>query len=450
MDSKNTSSKTLSETQLAKIKAEVADALARDRHKLVCDFPFTGAVAMRLDLVPVRDIRVATACTDAKRIYFDCDFYSKLSPKERTFVLAHEVWHCVMMHFARRMNRDMKLFNIATDMEVNSILRSEAAGKLIEPPSSVLLPPHELEGKSAEEIYDALLKDSKDQKDNKDQQSSSSQCDQLDSAESGMCKGQFDKHIEQDLDDSGTDDDASMPSDRWGEKGFDNDFKPMVSPRAADEMREIATAAAQAAERMQGTIPAGVKSILEKLHKPEIDWKEALAAFITKTFGDKRQWLPPNRRYVHTGSYFQSRHGDEIKIVVAIDTSGSCLEALPKFFAELKSLVEQNSRYTVDVIQCDAAVASHETYTDYSNPLELDSNFEVAGGGGTSFCPVFEYVDEKGIEPDCLVYFTDGYGDAPDVQPRYPVLWILTSDGCSKFCSWGTKTHFKPQSKGRK
>lgn len=449
----------LSAEQVAKVKAEVADALARDRHRLVCDFPFTGAVAMRLDLVPVRDARVATACTDAKKIYFDCGFYSKLAPKERTFVLAHEIWHCVMMHFARRMTRDQNLFNIATDMEVNALLKSEAKGKAIEPPDGVLFPPPELEGKSAEEIYDALLKEAEQNagsngkkgssKDNASSGSSGSgqsdpDRDRRESAESGKCKGQFDRHIEQGEDADG-ENGSGMPSDQWGEKGFDPDFNQKVAPGAADEMREIATAAAQSAERVKGTLPAGVKSLLERLHKPEIDWREMLATFVTKTFGDKRQWLPPNRRHVHAGSYFQSRYGDEVKVTVAIDTSGSCLGDLPKFFSELKSLVEQNGRYTVDVIQCDAAVASHETYDDSVNPLEIDSadDIEVHGCGGTSFTPVFEYVKENGIEPDCLIYFTDGYGDAPENPPNYPVMWILTSDGTDTFCEWGTKTRFK-------
>lgn len=456
-------SKNLTDEQLAKIKAEVAESLARDRHKLICDFPFTGAVAMRLDLVPVRDARVATACTDAKKIYFDCSFYSKLSPKERTFVLAHEIWHCVMMHFARRMTRDVRLFNIATDMEVNYLLKSESNGKSIEPPSEVLFPPKELEGKSAEEIYDYLLKEAeKNQdgsksgspgKDGDGQDSSGSQDrDQKNSAESGSCRGQFDKHVEQGQEAGGENagDSSGAASDDWGEKGRDPDFNPRVSPGAADEMREIASAAAQAAERIQGRLPASVKSLLGKLHKPEIDWKEALAVFVTKTFGDKRQWLPPNRRHVYAGSYFQSRRGDEIRIAVAIDTSGSCLGDLPKFFAELKALVEQNGRYVVDLIQCDASVSSHKTYSDSGEPLEIGDGggFEVSGGGGTSFTPVFDFIEERGLDPDCLVYFTDGYGDAPPDPPRYPTMWILTSDGAEDFCSWGTKTRFKGSSRG--
>src|SRR5574344_1378977 len=100
----------LSEEKLAKIKKEIAESLALDRHGLICDFPFTAAIAMRMDLIPTRDKRVRTACTDGKRVFFDCDFYSKLKKNERAFVLAHEIWHCVMLHLSRCQTRNKELF----------------------------------------------------------------------------------------------------------------------------------------------------------------------------------------------------------------------------------------------------------------------------------------------------------------------------------------------------
>ena len=57
--------------------------------------------------------------------------------------------------------------------------------------------------------------------------------------------------------------------------------------------------------------------------------------------------------------------------------------------------------------------------------------FARKGGGGTSFVPVFDWVEDRIAEgedvPQCLIYLTDGYGDAPEVEPDYPVLWVCTS-----------------------
>ena len=49
----------------------------------------------------------------------------------------------------------------------------------------------------------------------------------------------------------------------------------------------------------------------------------------------------------------------------------------------------------------------------------------VTGGGGTSFEPVFEWVSERGVRPDLLVYFTDAEGAFPKREPDYPVIWLV-------------------------
>ena len=48
------------------------------------------------------------------------------------------------------------------------------------------------------------------------------------------------------------------------------------------------------------------------------------------------------------------------------------------------------------------------------------------GGGGTEFGPCFEWLDERGIWPQCLVFLTDLYGSFPPSAPSYPVLWAST------------------------
>ena len=52
----------------------------------------------------------------------------------------------------------------------------------------------------------------------------------------------------------------------------------------------------------------------------------------------------------------------------------------------------------------------------------------VQAGGGTSFKPPFEYVDKYDLEPEFLIYFTDGYCSRYADEPDYPVLWVLYTD----------------------
>ena len=321
--------KELSPEKLKELKEQVYKSLTYDRHALLVKFPFAGNITMRMNLIPCRDKRVLTACTDGKSIWFNISFYNKLKPNERVFVLAHEVWHCVMMHLVRQHNRDSELFNIATDMEVNYLLNQQNNGastvKLV-PPKHLLFPPKQLEGKPAETIYEWLLKSSKGNKGalNKILQQCSNGGDGSNGSETGELEGQFDNHS---FEGSGNADNNESGDDKvydeYGEVGYDKDFKPSIPDDFADQMRETIIAEAQRCQRTQGHMPAGLDGFLEEIMKPEIKWQEVLAQFVTQCYNGKRQWLPPSRRHVHEGIYLQSLRDQRIKVTVAIDTSGS-------------------------------------------------------------------------------------------------------------------------------
>lgn len=421
--------------ELSKFKNEISSALADDRRYLVIKFPFTGNLMLRMNLIPIRDARVRTACTDGKSIYFDIAFYRSLTPFERRFVLAHEMWHCILMHPVRLQTRIPDLFNIATDMEVNYLLSQQANKNDIVPPNNLLFPPDELAGKSAEVIYEWLLEQNNNDKTNKQikHNSSISSNDKL--------SGQFDRHeYETSLDDSQIDD----ITDEFGKVGFDDDFKPSISKDFAEKMRETIISEVQRIERTQGTIPAGIESFIKELMKPEISWKEVLSQFVTQCYSGKRRWLPPSRRHVYNGIYLQSRRNEKIKVTVAIDTSGSCINDLPKFFSELIGLLNTFGDYDLNLIECDAKVQKYEKYNSKLRPFPIsETEISYNGGGGTSFTPVFNYIYDNSIETDCLIFFTDGYGDAPIQSPHYPVLWLLTANSNIDFCSWGRKIRFK-------
>jgi predicted metal-dependent peptidase len=483
----------LTEEQLNLLKKEVSASLSRDRHSLLISQPFVGNIAMRFDLIPVRDKRCRTACTDSKTIYFDCDFYSKLNDQERKFVLAHEIWHSLTLTFARRQGRDHDLFNVASDMEINNILVNDSKETgYFEPPSDLMYPPPHLKGKSAETIYEWLLKQqqknnlnnalagipkpssgdsdnnsdnqnnsdssksSKNKKSNSNNQDNEKRDDSSDGRNTGKLSGQFDKHsyndedpTEDDIDNNNSKSNSNGPTDQWGEVGYDEDFRPNVPADAAERMREAAIAAAQSYMREHGNLPAGVEGLVGKLTKPEISWREYLSQFVSQSYGGKRQYLPPARRHLYNDLYFQSRRNERIKGIVCIDTSGSCIGDLPKFFGELKGLIDTFGSYELTVIQADAAVDHVEVYDDANNPLELEvvSDIQYFGGGGTDYGPCFKYVEEYHLDPDFLIYIGDGYAEMSyDKQPKYPVMWLITKDGSFDFCDWGKKIRFKESS----
>jgi predicted metal-dependent peptidase len=322
-----------------------------------------------------------------------------------------------------------------------------------------------LEGKCAEEIYDWLLKEQKKNTKNSNfplngsfngnnthdngNDNGGDNDDSKSQKSNKKLSGQFDRHVY--LGDESENEDAfdniTLPTDQWGEIGFDDDFRPQVSSDYSEKMREVVISAAQQTERQQGHLPLGIDHLLTTLKKPEINWCDELCNFVTSCYGGERQWLPPNRRYVYNDTYFQSRRSQQLNVAVCIDTSGSCIADLPKFFGELKGLVETFGQYTIHLIQCDARVSKYDIYDD-CNPLELDIETDIcwAGGGGTSFVPPFEYIENNDIDVDCIIYLTDGYGDAPKYPPKVDTLWIIVKDGCMDFCDWGKKIQFKESS----
>jgi len=423
----------LTPSEVASLKDKAGELIAQDRQKLLMKMPFVGGLLMRLDVVPVYDERLATAATDGDRIYFDIVFYSRLDRDERLFVLAHETWHCALLHFMRRQSRDPKVFNMAADLEIHFVLTDE---KLKAP----FVLPHDRnwKGLSAEEIYERYPDFLKRGGSTEGQESEHIK------RGGGMAgSDSFDSHPMRggDVNSDGDGDGSAALSGREG-IGHDPDYNPVVRPGAEERCRERLTAAVQQYERTCGTLPGAFAGIVKAILKPEINWREMLAQFVTSCYGGSRRWLPPARRHVWEGLYLQSQRDERLKAIVAIDTSGSTSGDLPKFFGELTALLGTFGGYDLTVIQCDAAVVNVEKFDD-SNPLDPNRKWKVHGRGGTSFVPVFTYVEQHpDLEPNLLLYFTDGYGVAPPDAPGYPVMWLLTRDGC-KPASWGTCVQFK-------
>lgn len=453
--------------KIEEVKDVVSKGLEKARWKLLFDYPFIGEMLLRFSIVPTYDCRIDTAATDGTKIFFDCEFYSTLTEGQRAFVLAHEVWHNIYLHFLRQQNRDVMLWNIATDCEINHMLKNEGM-ELIK---DCCLPEPPVAGHNAEDIYEYLLK--KMNKNNKNKgnssgssSSSSNGTDSDDNGQNGNQNGkqsssngknsnknskdnnggmgnQFDKHMYPDQQNGKGE---TKKNGKWGEKGFDKDYSPnMSNPKETmEKITDAVCAAAQSIERKQGHLPDGIENIVKEVLKPEINWKEALSRFCTKFLGGDHSWRRCSRHAVARDMYLPGKVDEKINALVAIDTSGSTNPDLPKFLGELEGLVKSFGKYEITIVQCDAEIQDVKKF-DNNNPIAL-KDFKMKGFGGTDFRPVFKWVREHGEdEYNCVIYFTDSYGTAPTYAPPYPVLWVLTSDGNEDFCDWGEKMKFKPQ-----
>ena len=147
-----------------------------------------------------------------------------------------------------------------------------------------------------------------------------------------------------------------------------------------------------------------------------------LARYLATSARDDYSYMRPARR---EGDFIlPSLRSQQIDLVVALDTSGSIGDnEFKEFVAELNALKGQ-LRARLTLLACDAVIAESAPWLfEPWEEFRLPDNFR--GGGGTNFSPVFEWVDQHGMQPAALVYFTDAEGEFPQAPPFYPVLWLV-------------------------
>jgi predicted metal-dependent peptidase len=112
--------------------------------------------------------------------------------------------------------------------------------------------------------------------------------------------------------------------------------------------------------------------------------------------------------------------------MAAVDTSCSISD---KMLVEISDELRHLARdHEIIVVECDTEI---QAVYDYKRPIT-----EVRGRGGTDLRPPLESSFLRKHRVDLAVFFTDGYGPAPDRKPQVPVLWALAPGGESP-AAWG-------------
>ena len=385
--------KLTSSSEITEAKEKCVDTAIWARCQLLQQQPFIGSVAMHLAIVPVCDDRLRTVVSDGSTIFLDCRYFLALSPAEQIFTIAHQVWHVVFRHFLRQQGREQDRWDMASDLEVQFALET---AEYMTAPWSIPFD-RDWRGLPAEEIFERLKRKVKR-------------------------PNNADRHLNPDAQakDNETTSDAGAISDP--------DYRPEFKEDIAGTLQNLVLTAAQQIERTGGSVPETVKTLIWRMLSTRLPWRILLAQYLSKLCYGRYRWFPPSRRHLHQGLYLPSITREKrLQAVIAIDTSGSTEEFLPAFLGEFAAIIRTFGHFTVTLIQCDDEIRNVATYTD--RLPALSEMGKLKGGGGTDFCPVFRYVGKHPeLKPDVLVYFTDGYGTAPDKQPAYPVLWVLTPD----------------------
>jgi predicted metal-dependent peptidase len=337
--------------------------------------PFFAALALfaRIQITE----RVSTAATDGRDIFLNPRFWHSLTPSRRMGLLAHEVLHAALLHVLRRGSRDPLLWNIAADIVVNGMVLSQEGFEL--PEGNIR--DQKLEHLSVEEVYHLL------------QQNPS-----------------VHGHLQiVDL----------LVAGEAGSRGLTTELE--------GHWRQAMQHAQTLAKMLgYGKLPAGLQRELPHLSVAQLDWRSYLWRFLVQTPSDFQGY---DRRFIGQRLYLEMLMGESVRVLVAVDTSGSIgTKEISLFLSEVIGILRAYPHLEASLYYVD--MACHGPYP--LSPQDEQPPTPV-GGGGTDFRPFFETIqaEQNGIQPGLCVYLTDGYGTFPTESPAWPVLWVLAPGGIS-------------------
>jgi len=329
-------------------------------------------------------------------------------------MLAHEALHCALSHFARRQHRVKHRWDLACDFAVNPLLVDDG---LKPPPNAVII--DQYKGMTAEEIYPLI--DENEQQETLDTHAYDRENKGQDQ-DSGMRESDLNDRDpsrgEQDQDAGGG---ASPQSGDSGAADAPPPLQPDEQETLSIQWQQRMAGAAQQAMQA-GKLGGEMARMVDHLLQPQLPWRNLLAHYLSVSAREDYSWMRPSRR---EGDYLlPSLRSHQIDLVVGLDTSGSIKQPeIDEFIAELDALKGQLSA-RVTLLPCDAAVAEKAPFL--FEPWEtFVCPDDIRGGGGTSFRPVFDWVEQRGLQPDVLVYFTDAEGEFPQQAPNFPVVWLV-------------------------
>ena len=374
-------------------KMPARDRLIKSRVAMLLKYPFWGPLAARLKLEEVEWCN--TIATDGRKFYYNKDFVQKLSDGELIFGFGHELGHIIFDHMTRRGSREPQIWNMAGDYVINNMLIRESVGTRIT--AVPILEDRKYEGKTADEVYDDLIKNAT------------------------VIKMTLDDHL--DMEGEGEGDGSEGETDADGNpipgKGKPKFKKLSEEEQKAlrDEWREAVIQATKNAGA--GNVPMDIERLVRDITAPVMDLKDLLRIQFSGSVKSDYTWMRPNRKGWHTGAVLPGQlPGEELDIVVALDASGSIDgRMLSDFLGMVQGSLDQFTSYKVRVVTFDTDVYNEDTFT--GDDGRSMAEYSIKGGGGTDFACVWQWMKDNEVQPHQLVFFTDGYPFGSWGDPDY-------------------------------
>lgn len=355
---------------------EVNRKVSKAKALLILDHPFFGTAVSRRPIKYGDEVPTA-GMSATGQIMLNPEWVEPLTVKEIMFLLAHEAMHYMLSHALRRQHRDHKAWNVACDKVINDTLIDAKVGTFIDGGIT------------------------------------------LEDARFGASEQFYDEN-DDDMGSGGIGEDVGDIVDENGQPLDDATIQQLQAQAKIEAIQNAKLA------KQTGKLPESIERLVEEMINVVTPWHEKLERYMSGKVRDGYSWNRPNRRFVGQGTYLPGydyipRMGE---VVIAIDTSGSLSNKdLALFSGHVNRIVDTCIPEKITVLYCDYNIGGTQEYEPDDLPIVL----KPVGGGGTSFKPVFKWLDSYDGEVECLIYFTDGWGDQDDLDaPHTDTVWVTT------------------------
>ena len=400
------------------------DEIAKTSIKILLSEPFYGHFMLGMPKMMSREIDTAAVSLmhkQAVKLMVNPEFWQGLNMEHRYGLIKHEVLHIVLKHLLSWKNYpNKKLFNIAADIVVNQYIKpvqlpdggitlqrfwhlKAMYGISLLPNKDVGYYYHELKkilNQTPQQTFQAVVTQNTQPTDPQGYDTSPIDLARLIAEDNReLDRHKLWKEIEE----------LSPGQRKIMEHQMNNSIKQTVN-RVKHKYKNY------------GNLPGGLKELLDAILKemePQFNWRRILRLFAASSNSTylKNTIRRPSKRYGTTPGIKVKR---QQKLLLAIDTSGSVQkEEFLEFFAEIHYMWRQGAE--IYIVECDTHI--HHKYLYRGIPPT-----HIHGRGGTAFEAPIQFGNEE-YRPDALIYFTDGYAPAPSIPPRYPILWVISSNG---------------------
>ncbi|MDD5157336.1 VWA-like domain-containing protein [Sulfurimonas sp.] len=364
--------------------------ISQAKAKLLVNYPFFGVIASKLELILNNDIQASKS--NGKTLEYNEDFFARLTLDEMEFIFANGAMHASLSHENRRGQRSSWLWQLSTDYAINDMLVENGFSRPDEAHYS-----KRFVGLYAEEIYEQLKED--------------------------ILRDELEYEAD-DKDDIKSDEQNQNEDEQKNKTPQESENGGLKEQLFMEEALALLDA-----EIKKGDAPKGINRFFNLSYNSKIDWRDELKVALERFHKDDFTLLPPSKKFLHMGVYLPSSTSQRVKLVIAVDSSGSVDEKLLNtFLNEVDFMMSLVQNYQIELLVCDDKIRSHTTF--YSgDTLEVN----LIGGGATDFRAVFEFVEKELDDVNLLLYFSDLDGIFPDKEPLYQVKWISPKDTTAPF-----------------